>query len=186
MPVGTDRVNRIALQVRSRFGTVEHVVGRDVQERDFSAGTGARQDGGAVRIGLQGRGPLGLGAVYIGVSRGIDHKRGSVLDQRGRDGSLIADVGLRMCESATSRQAAIRASSFPSWPPPPKTRITPPLQGAGRGSPWHGCAPTTRDDSSSTVFRQPRTKKLYLMMHQSTTMPSRQLIFLPSAYVRPE
>ena len=66
VPVGTDRVNRIALQVRSRFGTVEHVVGRDVQERDFSAGTGARRDGGAVRIGLQGRGPLGLGAVYIG------------------------------------------------------------------------------------------------------------------------
>ena len=51
-----------------------------------------------MRIGLQGRGRLGLGAVYIGVSRGIDHKRGSVLGQRGRDGSSIADVGLRMCE----------------------------------------------------------------------------------------
>jgi hypothetical protein len=49
-----------------------------------------------VHIGLQGHGRLGLRAVDISVSRSIDHKRGPVLGQRGRDGSRITDVGLRM------------------------------------------------------------------------------------------
>ena len=92
---------RIGLDVRARPAcvvergdTVEHIVGRNVQQRRADLGGRPREVAGAVGVDRVGLGLLGLGTVDIGPGGAVDGGLGPLAREERVHGRQVGDVQL--------------------------------------------------------------------------------------------
>ncbi len=95
------RPGRVGLHVRARPAvgaqrrrSVEHVVGRYMQQRSPRLRCGAREVASALRVDRAGEIRLGLGAVDVGPRRAVDARLGCSRSKNALDGRLVGDVEL--------------------------------------------------------------------------------------------
>ena len=84
LPVDPERRHRVVLAVGAALGAVEHVIGRDVDQRNAGLGAGGGEIGRAGAVAGPGRLGLALGAVDRGVGGGVDDDVGPLARHRRR------------------------------------------------------------------------------------------------------
>ena len=94
--VGASRIDLMLLVVRCVGGTVEHIVGGEMNERHVRLRRFMGERRSAVAVDLKGAISLALRFVDRDVGRGIDDDRRRVPGDRGSDGIGIANIGVAM------------------------------------------------------------------------------------------
>src|SRR5207237_10645881 len=92
--VNPKRVHRIILAIRRFLADVEHVIGRDVDQRNTGGLTADSQMAGSGSMNRPGDARLALGAIDRGVRGSVDNDIGPLLPQRVGNRFLPGDVDL--------------------------------------------------------------------------------------------
>ena len=90
--VDTERLHRVVFAIGAGLAAVEHVIGRDVDQRDRGVMAGGGEVGGAGAIAGPSRVRLALGAVDRGIGRGIDDDVGALARHRSEHRLALRNV----------------------------------------------------------------------------------------------
>ena len=105
------RRDRVGLDIGFGLGAVEHVVGRDMDQRDVGRGAQPRQDGWAVAVGAVGGIGIGLGGIHRGIGGGVDHQAWSDGAESRLDRLRVVEIEVRPADATSGRRRAGK------WPP---------------------------------------------------------------------
>ena len=113
-PIGAQWIWRVVFDVRRRLGSVEHVIGRIVdQERAALPGL-FRHDSGRFAIDLHGQGRLGLRLVDRSVGRGVDDDLRRTVLNPFPDGVRAGEVNVGKVGANEPAHGRKRAAEFPA------------------------------------------------------------------------
>src|ERR1051325_2255987 len=109
-PVYPERVDWVVFGIGAALATVEHIIRRDMDQRDAKSPTGQGKVGGTSAICGPSSIAVAFGAVDARIGRGIDNDIGPPPGHGGADGLGLRDI----------KPCAVEGSNLPSgWPATP-------------------------------------------------------------------